>query len=171
MKKIILLLLILIFCTGFSNISEPGIDTLENIFKTYLPVKEGVIYTRVPRGLIVSIDESYFFSEREARIKESSLCILDTISMILKEINKYCVIENHTEENDFTDSIFSNNWEISIMRSENIAQYLTLCCQLPVEKTFALGYGDIMPFKDNVAPQNGMNNRVDFVIIEYESRR
>ena len=117
-------------------------------------------------NLIISIDEKCFFNKGEVRIKESSLDILDAISYMLVKLPNYCVIENHTEESDFT-----KNWELSVSRASNLAEYMIKYRKLPIEKVFSLGFGETMPFKDNVAPENGLNNRIDFVIIEYEARR
>ena len=165
---LVILILILIFCSGFDvTISyQPEVDKLENLFKAVLPLRCGIMYTKVPRGLIVSIDENCFFNKGEVRIKESSLDILDAISCLLVKLPNYCVIENHTEEHEFNE-----NWELSVSRASNLAEYMIKYRKLPVEKVFSLGFGETMPFKDNVAPKNGLNNRIDFVIIEYEARR
>lgn len=173
---LIFLILILIFCSGFSEsvrmvAFKPNLDRLENIFKAYLPAGKDIIYTQVPRGLIISIDEKKFFNTGEARIKESSLCILDTIAIIIKELKNYCIIEDHTETQDFTNSYYNENWEISIARASNLAEYLVKYKNLPTNRIFPVGFSNIMPFKDNVAPINGMNNRIDFVIIDYEVKR
>ncbi len=187
-----LLILILFFCTGFSNpvvdISlsyQPNVDRLDKMFREYLPVKkDDIIFTKVPRGLIVSINEDCFFNEGEARIKESSLCLLDTIILLLKQLPNYCVVENHTEENSNDDE----NWELSLERSDNIVEYMITYGALPSSQLFALGYGQYMPFRGNVEHTEGLdsidkeslkysynnkkiNNRVDFVILEYEARR
>ncbi len=170
MKKLylIILILILVFCSGFNvTISyQPDTEKIELLFKSILPQRCGVTYTIVPRGLIISFDEKCFFNKGEVRIKESSLDILDLIAEVLFRLPNYCVIENHTEENSF-----DANWELSLARASNLAEYMIKCKKLPIEKVFALGYGEIMPFKDNVAPKDGMNNRIDFVIIEYEAKR
>ena len=180
MKKLylIFLILILFFCSGHSDsvidvsVSyQPNVEKLEQIFKTALPVKDGVVYTKVPRGLIVSIDENYFFNDGEVKIKESSLCILDTIILLLHKLPNYCIVENHTEDSNLLNSKYEKTWEISITRADNIVQYMSDCGKLPANQLFALGFGEYMPFKDNVAPGNGMNNRIDFVIIEYEAKR
>ncbi len=165
---VIILILITIFCSGFDiTISyQPTVEKLESIFKSVMPLKCGIVYTKVPRGLIISIDEKCFFNKGEVRIKESSLDILDAISGQLAQLSNYCVIENHTEEHDFNE-----NWELSVSRASNLAEYMIKYKKLPVEKVFSLGYGETMPFKDNVAPQNGMDSRIDFVIIEYEAKR
>lgn len=165
---IIILALIVIFCSGFNiEISyQPEVDKLEAIFKSTLPSMCGVIYTKVPRGLIVSVDERCLFNAGETRIKESSLVFLNSLSEILEQLPNTCVIEDHTEEQGFDKS-----WELSTVRASNLAEYLTKYKKLSAQKIFSLGFGEIMPFRDNVAPQKGFDNRVDFVIIEYEARR
>lgn len=175
MKKLylIILILILIFCSGFNvTISyQPNVDKIEAVFKSALPKECGIIYTKVPRGLIISIDEKCFFNEGEARIKESSLYILDTIASLLHTLPNYCVVEDHTENNNFENSDYKENWELSMSRSANIVEYLVKYKNLPNWQLFALGFGEFMPFRDNVAAINGMDKRIDFVIIEYEARR
>ena len=185
-----------IFCTGLSELKgrnlpvsyQPKVDMLETVFKSALPLKDGIIYTKVPRGLIVSIDERYFFSEGEARIKESSLCILNTIILILHKLPNYCVVENHTQDNNLSGTAFNDDCEISLARSTNIVQYMIKYGKLSPKQLFALGYGQYMPFRGNVksydadkgvptgmaaskTSKNKMNRRIDFVILEYEARR
>lgn len=175
---IIFLIYILLFCSGnthfLTDISvsyQPKTDKLEAVFKSSLPVKEGIVYTKVPRGLILSIDEKYFFNKGDARLKESSLKILDIIIMNLKNLSNYCIVEDHTENGVLDGGKYKENWELSMARSDNIVEYMADYGKLPARQLFALGFGEYMPFKDNVAPKKGMNNRVDFVIIQYESKR
>lgn len=180
---IFFLILVVFFCTGYSEsvtdifVSyQPNVDRLETIFKTYLPSSIEIVYTKVPRGLIISINEDCFFNDGEARIKESSLIILDTISAVISKLSNYCIVENHTEANNLKDSYYDENWELSLVRADNIIQYMILYGKVPSEKLFALGYGEFMPFKDNVAPLNKQicynpDKRIDFVILEYEAKR
>ncbi len=192
----VFLILIMIFCTGVTyfddkclNISyQPNTDKLETIFKAALPLKEGIVFTKVPRGLVVSIDERYFFSDGEARIRESSLCILDTIILLLHKLPNYCVVENHTQDNNLACTIYNDDCEISIARSANIVQYMIKYGKLSPSQLFSLGYGQYMPFRGNVESydsskgiptgmaasqncNNKMNKRIDFVILEYEAKR
>ncbi len=195
----VFLIMIIIFCTGHTHWDDydlpvsyqPNTDKLETIFKTALPLKDGIIFTKVPRGLIVSIDERYFFSDGEARIKESSLCILDRIILLLHELSNYCVVENHTEDNNLSGTVYNDDCEISLARSTNIVQYMIKYGKIPPDRLFALGYGQYMPFRANVKSYDSskgtstgmaasenfrksssrMNKRIDFVILEYEARR
>ncbi len=144
---------------------------LETIFKSSIPLKNGIVYTKVPRGLIISIDEKFFFNDDDARIKESSLHVLDILIYILHELPNYCVVEVHTENNNSGSTHYVENWELSLARSSNIADYMLTYGKLPADRLFALGFGEYMPFKDNVASSKGMDSRVDFVILEYEAKR
>ena len=59
-----------------------------------------------------------------------------------------------------------------MIRAANIAEYLVKYKDIPTEKIFDIGFGETMPFNDNVAPdKKGFNNRIDFVIIDYEAKR
>lgn len=176
---LIFFIMVIIFCTGFSDkvvdISvsyQPNVDKIEQIFKAYMPIKHGIVYTKVPRGLVISIDESQFFSNGDARIKESSLYALDVIALIVQRLRNYCVIENHTQQEIPVDSDYKEFWEISTARAQNIADYMVICRKVPFEQVFPMGFGDFMPFEDNVSNSTkGFNNRIDFVIIEYEAKR
>lgn len=172
---LIFFILIIFFCTGFAEkitSYRSGVDGLESVFKAHMPLKQGILYTKVPRGLILSIDEKVFFNLGEAAIKESSLYILDVIAAILQELPNYCVIESHTQEDIPQESLYREKWELSTARAQNIAQYMTVCGKINKERLFPIGFAEYMPFKGNVFNNSkGFDNRVDFVIIEYEVRR
>ena len=89
----------------------------------------------------------------------------------LKNIPNDCVVEDHTSEEVTSYSDYNTDWELSIARAGNITQYLINCGNIDSKRMFALGYGEFMPFKDNVSAQNGIDNRIDIVILEYEARR
>lgn len=179
--KYLLLLFIYFFNCGFifdndRNIPvavsyQPNVDRLERSFKQKVNLDEGVIFTKVPRGLVISFDEAIFFSPGDARIKENSLYILDVLASGLRNIHNDCVVEDHTQENMDAVSTYHYGWEISIARAGNIAQYLINCGCINSNRIFALGYGEFMPFKDNVDEHVGMDNRIDIVILEYEANR
>ena len=151
------LIIILIFCTGFNfTISyKSNVNQIEKQFQLALNNVENIVYTKVPRGLIISIDERYFFDCNEVLIKESSLPILNNISETLKKLPNFCVVENHTEAKSNVE-----NWELSVKYGN-----------LQSQRIFPLGFGEIMPFYKDVPNHNNMNNRIDFVIIEYEVMR
>lgn len=175
MKQILLLFLFLIFCTGYHS-EKYSVNNLEKIFAQSLPQNKGIIYTKVPRGLVISFNEHIFFNENETKIKENSLYILNIIANILKQLPNQCIIEDHIREQNFNNL---ENWEVSMTRASSISEYLIKYEKVPQEQLFDIGFGNMMPFYDNVAPlennatgfASSMDNRVDFVIIEYEAKR
>ena len=166
-QSIIVLLLILLFTSAFSSESNYSAKNIENKFRQLLP-KE-IVYTEVPRGLIISVEENILFEDCQTEIKPSSLVMLNNIAKVLKELPNYCVIENHIEQ---TCGNELENWELSMIRSANIVDYLIKNNKLPHEQLFDVGYGEYMPFDENInTDKKGFNNRVDFVIINYEAKR
>ncbi len=176
--KIFILVLITFFCCGLTDdklahmtVNKPESDRIEQLFKAAIPLNEGIIYTKVPRGLIISINEQYFFDRGSIKIRKSSLHILDAIISVFKNIDNVCVIEDHSDYDGVGDSDYNSNWELTIARSTNIVQYFIKCGGINPEKIFGFGFGEFMPFKDNVSETGDMDNRIDFVFIDYEARR
>lgn len=166
-SSVVLLLLLLVLTTGFSDKSDITSNAIKKRFQKKLP-KEAV-YTEVPRGLIISLDENVLFTDCNAKIKKNSLFILDDIAILLKELPNYCVIENHTE-NICDDNIA--NWELAMMRSANISEYFTKFQNVSTEQLFDIGYGEYMPFDEYLNPDaKNLKNRIDFVIINYDTKR
>ena len=122
---------IAIFCSGAENgkmamitVNKPETERMEILFKEAIPLQEGIIYTRVPRGLIVSINEQHFFSRGSIKIRESSLPTLDAIISVYKTLDNVCIIEGHSDPDGVGDSEYKSNWGLTLARSSNIIKYL-----------------------------------------------
>lgn len=129
-----------------------------------------MIFTHVPRGLVVSIDEKLFFNEGSAKIKTSAIPILEDIISVLVKVDNNCVIEGHTEKNNFDNKPYDYNWELSLQRAGNIVAYLIKYGKISPDRLFSLGYGEYMPANDNVSETMNLNKRIDFVFIDYRSK-
>lgn len=152
-------------------INSPIADIKNKLEKT-LPNNANIIYTFVPRGLIISVDENHFFSGESICIKCSGATILDGIASVIAEIENDCTIESHTEGHSNNSGDYKTNWEISMARANSIADYFIYCKKIPTERVFPLGFGEIMPFNDNVSNKAiGFDKRIDFVIFDYEYER
>ena len=176
--KILILIFIAIFCCGeigdkvaHVSVNKPNIEHLENIFKSVIPPNIEIIYTKVPRGLIISINEQLFFNRGSIKIRQSSLPLLNSIIKILKETENFCIVEDHSDADGVNESNYKSNWELTIARSANLVQYIIRCGGINPNRIFSIGFGEFMPFKDNVAETGNMDNRVDFVFIDYEAKR
>ena len=183
LKKFILIILIIFLNASktfpdeyprtiyISATAAPEASAIQTLFEQALGPCEGIIYTKVPRGLIISVDEENFFHQGEADIKLSGKKILDGVVSVLHKINNECTVESHTQDNDYSKSAYDADWELSNARANSIADYLVFCGKVPSRRIFALGYGEIMPFKGNVSGADGTDKRIDFVIFDYELKR
>lgn len=140
---------------------------LENLFKQQLPQNHSVIYTRVPRGLVVSFKSEVFFPENEVELLDSSKSILHIIANILKTLPNECIIESHSV-NENLKLPYRYNWELTTIRADKIVQYLISEEKINPKKIESIGFGEMMPFFDNVNSNANLNRRIDFVIINYE---
>lgn len=138
---------------------------IEKLFRNNLNLGDCILYSTVPRGLIVSINSAVFFDDGKDEIKECSKEILNKIAQIIKFIDKPCIIEGNTTKNTYTRSIYRSDWEISMVRAERIADYLIKAGNLSHDQIRAIGFGEFVPF--NTSNNVEMSQRIDFVILNY----
>lgn len=143
-------------------------NNIEQIFKSNLGNIPSIIYTKVPRGLVISLDSSIFFEKESVELKDSSLELLNKISILISEVGKPCVVEANSTEKVQRGDFEKSNLELTIVRAQNIAQYIVNTKLVPLNQIYAIGFGEIMPFRDNVDYREDMDNRIDFVILNYE---
>lgn len=179
MKRFIILTAIFItFINNVSALEEADVclninfDARASYVKTKfiqsLPeLQNSIYYTQVPRGLIVSIPTNKFFYSNSVRLTENGKHLLDIIAEILNTFNNSCAIESHTDETFQMNSIYKEDWEISIHRANILTEYLIKQGGLTSDRLYPIGYGSIMPFND----KKFTNNRIDFVIFDYTARR
>ncbi len=175
MKFVGTIIFYITFCSGLVYSSElyksSYTKNAENLFKTHVELYDSMIFTYVPRGLIVSIDEDIFFAIGCEKIKLSALPILDKIGTILKSLGNDFIIEGHTKNDDLECLDNYANWELSTARANNITKYLIRYAKVPPNKLFTVGFGEFMPFYTNVSNKANMDERIDFVILDYEVSR
>jgi len=175
MKFISTIIFYITFCSCVVYCSElyksSCTQNAENLFKTHVELYDSIIFTHVPRGLIVSIDEAVFFESGREKIKLSALPVLDKIGVVLNALENDFVIEGHTKNVDLECFDYYANWELSLARANNITKYLIRYAKVPPHKLFTVGFGEFMPFYTNVSNKANMDERIDFVILDYEASR
>lgn len=150
---------------------DSQINRIQNDFSQILPPKNTIAYTKVPRGLILSISEEEFFAPLEYSIKPSGKNILNNIISVLQEYDNDCVIESHTDESLPQNSLYSQDWELSIARANAVADYIVKTGKIKSGRIFPVGFGEMMPFKENVSKKGFSDRRIDFVIFDYDVTR
>ena len=140
-------------------ISEIGIN---------IPPKKTIVYTKVPRGIILSVAQSELFDEKGLFLTHSGETVLDEIAKLLKTFNNNCTIEAHSDDNTANSHAA---WEYSIIRANTVADYLVRKAGVEASRLFPIGFGNIMPFRDNVSTYDFYDSRIDFVIFDYSTSR
>ncbi len=140
---------------------------IEKLFRENLNDFGNIIYTIIPMGVVVSIDGYAFYGEGKDTLTPNACCLLDIIARLIKTIDKPCIVESNTTSTAFETSTYLTNWELSLVRANNIVSYL-ISKEISPDKIRANGFGEMFPFISN--PQNNMQERIDFVIFNYEKR-
>ena len=137
-----------------------------------IPQKSTITFTQVPRGIILSVAQQELFYEHSTKITPDGELLLSEIAKLLKTFNNACTIEAHSEECYIKNENNRNcDWENSVIRANIIADYLVYNFGVKSSRLFPIGFGNIMPFKDNVSDKDFDNNRIDFVIFDYSANR
>ena len=165
--RVLLVIFLLLYFVLPSCAELKGIETvLRN------EIGEVAIYTYVPRGLVVSLDENLFFDGSSEKISRHGLSILNSIADVINSVDNTCVVEGHTRDlNKLKSDIYKYDWELSLARANNIALYFMRCKKVNPKKLFPIGYGAFMPFHDNVSYTGDLNCRIDFVFLDYGKLR
>lgn len=178
LKKITIIFIILIFSTQSAVCISMGerypLDRtkyIEQLLQDNLAPLTRYTCTLVPRGFVISIAESDFFENNSACITPRGKIILNVLGEILKEVNRECTIEGHSEEVLSQNSIYKSDWELSIVRAETILRYLIENSEIPTEKIHSIGFGEILPYESKVTKKQFTDNRINFVIFDYHATR
>ena len=156
--------------SGYLNMDARKPEIVEEIVKI-IPKKDTITFTVVPRGIILSVAQTELFDGNSDKISNCGKVLLAKIANLLRMFDNKCTIEAHTEEYIKNNKIYKEDWEISIVRANAIAAYMVHELSVESERIFPVGFGKIMPFRENVAPINFPDNRIDFVIFDYAVHR
>ncbi len=172
--KIFITVFILTICQGIvlSSVVPDNYDAkkpaiIKDILE-HIPISKNIIYTAVPRGIILSVAQSELFDYEQRSLSSNGIILLSLIARMLNEFDNKCTIEVHTSEVKYMGS----DWEESIILANVIAEYLHKNFRVDSDRLFPIGFGSVSPFKDNVSSTVAFpDNRIDFVIFDYTVSR
>lgn len=161
--------------SGKSKANEQDFRSLKAAIDAYL-VKQGaqgkVSVDISRRGLVVSLKEAGFFDSGSARVKDSSLSLLDKVAQALGEYNNNIRVEGHTDNIPISTAQFPSNWELSTTRATSVVHYLITRHQFDADTIAVAGYGEFRPVADNGTPEGRQKNRrVDIVLLSENGER
>lgn len=108
----------------------PSKKTLEQIqletersLKKY--VENGLMtVTRTGNGLTLTLSEKLLFKSGKAEVEPEGMTILDTLSQILRGIDKQISIDGHTDSDPIRSFRYESNWHLSVARAVNVGYNL-----------------------------------------------
>lgn len=121
-------------------------------------------------GLLVTIHDSVLFESGSAEVRKEDIKIAKEISQLLvMDEPRDIVISGHTDNVPITNSDFSSNWELSVMRAVNFMKLVLENDRLDPISFSAKGFGEFQPVADNQTKEGkAKNRRVEILILPKE---
>jgi chemotaxis protein MotB len=143
----------------------PSLERLNKELAT--EIREGKLEVRMePRGLVISLRQSAFFSSGTDALDQSNLPIIGKLAELIATLPNSIQLEGHTDSIPIHNSRFKSNWELSCARA--IAVLDTFCDTFALSRArfSVVGRADTVPIDSNESPEGrARNRRVDVVIL------
>lgn len=123
-------------------------------------------------GLLLTIRDSALFDSGSATVKESYREMADEVAQLLKfDPPRSVIITGHTDDVPISNSTFSSNWELSVMRAVNFMKIIIDNPDLDPRWFSAKGFGEYQPISPNGSVQGrAENRRVEVLILPRMTR-
>ncbi|MDK2586100.1 flagellar motor protein MotB [Romboutsia sedimentorum] len=132
-------------------------------------LSDSISTTIEKRGLVLSFNDNLFFDSGKADVKSEQIDKFTKIGEIIKQStvrDSYIRVEGHTDSVPMNGEFYKSNWDLSVMRSSNVAQILINKAGVKADKVSATGYGEYRPKADNSTDEGkSTNRRVDILIM------
>jgi chemotaxis protein MotB len=143
----------------------PSLERLNKDLET--EIKEGKLEIRMePRGLVISLRQSAFFSSGTDALDQSNIPIIRKLAELIATLPNSIQLEGHTDSIPIHNVRFKSNWELSCARAIAVLETFCGTFQLPRTRFSVVGRADTLPIDSNETLEGrGRNRRVDVVIL------
>ena len=142
-------------------------NPIEKIIEQNPQLTENFTIIKDKRGIILRGENTIFFDEGSAELKDNGIKILNELAINLKELNNPLIIEGHTDSTPINTAKYPSNWELSTARATNIVKYFIKHCGYAPNRLSAVGYGEFAPIAANDNVKNkAKNRRVDIILLD-----
>ncbi len=130
-------------------------------------IKTGKLEVRMePRGLVISLRQSAFFSSGTDALDQSNLPTMKKLAELIATLPNSIQLEGHTDSIPIHNDHFKSNWELSCARAIAVLETFCGTFQLNRQRFSVVGRADTVPIDSNATPEGrGRNRRVDVVIL------
>lgn len=117
-------------------------------------------------GVWITFKDYVLFDSGSPAVKPETVGTLVELGNILKVVDNYVRIEGYTDNVPINNSMYSNNWDLSVMRASKVLNIIVSQSGFPGDKISAVGYGESRPVATNDTEEGkAKNRRVDIVIL------
>jgi chemotaxis protein MotB len=143
----------------------PSLERLNKELET--EIQEGKLEIRMePRGLVISLRDSAFFSSGTDALDPSNLPTMRKLAELIATLPNSIQLEGHTDSIPIHNARFKSNWELSCARAIAVLETFCGTFQLSRSRFSVVGRADTVPIDTNETPQGrARNRRVDVVIL------
>jgi chemotaxis protein MotB len=130
-------------------------------------IKTGKLEVRMePRGLVISLRQSAFFSSGTDAMDQSNLPTIKKLAELIATLPNSIQLEGHTDAIPIHNARFKSNWELSCARAIAVLETFCGTFQLSRQRFSVVGRADTVPIDSNETEAGrGRNRRVDVVIL------
>jgi len=118
------------------------------------------------RGVVLSIEAEVLFGSGQVSVRPDMFPLLDTIAKVIKGISNDVLVMGHTDNVPVERGAKHSNWELSLYRALNVHRYLVENRNVPANRVFAGGYGDVRAKYPNDTKEGRKKNRRVEVILK-----
>src|SRR5579863_4852208 len=143
----------------------PSLDRLNKELEQ--EVQEGKLEIRMePRGLVISLRQSAFFSSGTDALDQSNLPTMKKLAELIATLPNSIQLEGHTDSIPIHNARFKSNWELSCARAIAVLEVFCGTFELSRARFSVVGRADTLPIDSNQTPEGrARNRRVDVVIL------
>jgi chemotaxis protein MotB len=124
------------------------------------------------RGLVITLNQTAFFSSGSADFEPSMYPTLGKIASSIAKIENPIRLEGHTDSRPIHNDRFQDNWELSSARSIAVLQLLVKRFGIISGRLAVAGYADTAPVSSNDDEEGrARNRRVDIVVLSGDATR
>ncbi len=114
--------------------------------------------------LSMSCDQ-VLFASGSAVLQPGGQAVLDELRPVLAAPDAVLRVEGHTDNVPLRGSIYRDNWELSVARSQAVVRYLMTSFQAGPQRFSLMGYGASQPVASNENEQGRRLNRRVVIVV------
>lgn len=155
--------------TSKEKVEETKLSNLKEEVDKFLNqsgLSNSVTTQQEEKGVIITIQDAFFFDSGQADIKSGYAEKLSGIASILNKVDNFIIVEGYTDNVPINKGKFSDNRDLGYARAKNVVTLLQSKASIPDSKIAPESFGDSFAKASNDTEEGrAKNRRVEIVIL------